>query len=189
MELPADIMAVIKETAKQTAKAVVTEQDMQLEERRDRRLHNTQLLLKNYRKFKLHCTGAVYTDEEGDHDGSEEEEAIELLDMMMNKNRMAVVESIRMSCRRTKIIMKHIDNVLSMYEVYCNQKADNADGRTARRECQVLRRYYISDDEPTYDQIAADLQISPRQVYRDLSSATAQVSVFMFGVDALDNEP
>ena len=109
--------------------------------------------------------------------------------MMMNKNRMAVVESIRMSCRRTKIIMKHIDNVLSMYEVYCNQKADNADGRTARRECQVLRRYYISDDEPTYDQIAADLQISPRQVYRDLSSATAQVSVFMFGVDALDNEP
>ena len=156
MELPADIMAVIKETAKQTAKAVVTEQDTQLEERRDRRLHNTQLLLKNYRKFKLHCT---------------------------------VVESIRMSCRRTKIIMKHIDNVLSMYEVYCNQKADNADGRTARREWQALRRYYISDDEPTYDQIAADLQISPRQVYRDLSSATAQVSVFMFGVDALDNEP
>ena len=52
-----------------------------------------------------------------------------------------------------------------------------------------MRRYYISDDEPTYDQIAADLQISPRQVYRDLSSATAQVSVFMFGVDALDNEP
>ena len=115
MELPADIMAVIKETAKQTAKAVVTEQDTQLEERRDRRLHNTQLLLKNYRKFKLHCTGAVYTDEEGDHDGSEEEEAIELLDMMMNKNRMAVVESIRMSCRRTKIIIKHIDNVLDMF--------------------------------------------------------------------------
>lgn len=189
MELPADIMAVIKETAKQTAKAVVTEQDTQLEERRDRRLHNTQLLLKNYRKFKLHCTGAVYTDEEGDHDGSEEEEAIELLDMMMNKNRMAVVESIRMSCRRTKIIMKHIDNVLSMYEVYCNQKADNADGRTARREYQVLRRYYISDNEPTCDQIAAELQISPRQVYRDLSSATAQVSVFMFGVDALDSKP
>ena len=76
-----------------------------------------------------------------------------------------------------------------MYEVYCNQKADNAEGRTARREGQVLRRYYISDDEPTYDQIAADLQISPRQVYRDLSSATAQVSVLMFGVDALDNEP
>ena len=46
MELPADIMAVIKETAKQTAKAVVTEQDTQLEERRDRRLHKTQPPLK-----------------------------------------------------------------------------------------------------------------------------------------------
>ena len=188
MDIPADVMAVITETAKQAAEKVVAKQNAQLKERRDRRLHNTQLLLKNYRMFKLHCTGAVYTDDKGDHDGSEEEEAIELLDMMMNQNRAAVVESIRMSCRRTKIIIKHIDNVLDVYEVYCNKKADTTEGRAARRGCQALRRFYTSDDEPTLEQIADELGVSSRQVYRDMSAAVAQVSIFLFGVDALDTE-
>ena len=87
MDTSTDIEAIIRETAKlaalESARAVLKEQAQKAAGRADRRLHNTKLLLKNYRMFKKHCTGAVYTDESGEHDGSEEETALELLDMML----------------------------------------------------------------------------------------------------------
>lgn len=85
MTIPEDMMAFIEETARKAAregaKEVVAEQARKAAGRCDRRLRNTKLLLKNYRMFKKHCTGAVYTDEAGEHDGQEEETALELLDM------------------------------------------------------------------------------------------------------------
>ena len=73
MTIPEDMMAFIEETARKAAregaKEVVAEQARKAAGRCDRRLRNTKLLLKNYRMFKKHCTGAVYTDEAGEHDG------------------------------------------------------------------------------------------------------------------------
>ena len=67
MTIPEDMMAFIEETARKAAregaKEVVAEQARKAAGRCDRRLRNTKLLLKNYRMFKKHCTGAVYTDE------------------------------------------------------------------------------------------------------------------------------
>lgn len=101
MTIPEEMMAVIQETAKKAAregaKEVIAEQTRKAAGRCDRRLRNTKLLLKNYRMFKKHCTGAVYTDETGDHDGKEEETALELLDMMLQRNNAITVESIRNS--------------------------------------------------------------------------------------------
>lgn len=75
MTIPEEMMAVIQETARKAAregaKEVIAEQTRKAAGRCDRRLRNTKLLLKNYRMFKKHCTGAVYTDETGDHDGKE----------------------------------------------------------------------------------------------------------------------
>ena len=114
MDIPADFQAIIRETARQSAKEVVAEQKRNAAGRCDRRLRNTKLLLKNYRAFKKHCTGAVYTDETGEHDGKKEETALELLDMMLQRDNVAVVEAIRTSCRRTKIIIRHIDAMLDL---------------------------------------------------------------------------
>ena len=65
MDTSTDIEAIIRETAKlaalESARAVLKEQAQKAAGRADRRLHNTKLLLKNYRMFKKHCTGAVYT--------------------------------------------------------------------------------------------------------------------------------
>ena len=119
MTIPEEMMAVIQETARKAAregaKEVIAEQTRKAAGRCDRRPRNTKLLLKNYRMFKKHCTGAVYTDETGDHDGKEEETALELLDMMLQRNNAITVESIRNSCRRTKIMVRHIDSMLALY--------------------------------------------------------------------------
>ena len=136
MTIPEDMMAFIEETARKAAregaKEVVAEQARKAAGRCDRRLRNTKLLLKNYRMFKKHCTGAVYTDEAGEHDGQEEETALELLDMMLQRNNAITVESIRNSCRRTKIMIRHIDAMLGLYETYDPMAGDVAPDKSRR---------------------------------------------------------
>lgn len=142
MTIPEEMMAVIQETARKAAregaKEVIAEQTRKAAGRCDRRLRNTKLLLKNYRMFKKHCTGAVYTDETGDHDGKEEETALELLDMMLQRNNAITVESIRNSCRRTKIMVRHIDSMLALYETYCKQSKSAATASSKR--CTLTTR-------------------------------------------------
>lgn len=179
-----DIQAIIKEAANEAAKKVVYEQRAEREGRCKRRLRNTKLLLQHYKDFKAHCTGAVYTDESGDHDGTEEESALEILDMMMQRSSAtAVVESIRMSCRRTKIIIQHIDAMLDIFETHCMRQKDPA----VLRGYKIIRALYIEDGDTSIDVVAERVGVSVRQAYRDRDAAINTLSVYMFGVDALDN--
>ena len=188
MDTSTDIEAIIRETAKlaalESARAVLKEQAQKAAGRADRRLHNTKLLLKNYRMFKKHCTGAVYTDETGDHDGKEEETALELLDMMLQRNNAITVESIRNSCRRTKIMVRHIDSMLALYETYCEQSKNEAHKRGYR----IIKAMYIDDEAKSIEQLAALEGVSTRQAYRDHDAAVEKISALMFGIDALDME-
>ena len=188
MTIPEEMMAVIQETARKAAregaKEVIAEQTRKAAGRCDRRLRNTKLLLKNYRMFKKHCTGAVYTDDTGDHDGKEEETALELLDMMLQRNNTITVESIRNSCRRTKIMVRHIDSMLALYETYCEQSKNEAHKRGYR----IIKAMYIDDEAKSIEQLAALEGVSTRQAYRDHDAAVEKISALMFGIDALDME-
>lgn len=186
MDTSTDIEAIIRETAKlaalESARAVLKEQAQKAAGRADRRLHNTKLLLKNYRMFKKHCTGAVYTDESGEHDGSEEETALELLDMMLQRNNAITVESIRNSCRRTKIMIRHIDAMLGLYETYCAQ----SDNEALKRGLRIIKAMYIDETAKPVEQIAMQKNVSARQVYRDHDAAVDKISMLMFGIDGLE---
>ena len=186
MTIPEDMMTFIEETARKAAregaKEIVAEQARKAAGRCDRRLRNTKLLLKNYRMFKKHCTGAVYTDEAGEHDGREEETALELLDMMLQRNKAITVESIRSSCRRTKIMIRHIDTMLGLYETYCNQ----GDNEALKRGLRIIKAMYIDENTKSVEQIAAQENVSARQVYRDHDAAVDKISMLMFGIDALE---
>lgn len=188
MTIPEEMMAVIQETARKAAregaKEVIAEQTRKAAGRCDRRLRNTKLLLKNYRMFKKHCTGAVYTDETGDHDGKEEETALELLDMMLQRNNAITVESIRNSCRRTKIMIRHIDSMLALYETCCERSKNEVQKRGYR----IIKAMYIDDETKSIEQLAALESVSTRQAYRDHDAAVEKISALMFGIDALDME-
>ena len=181
MDTPTDIEAIIRETAQlaalESARAVLKEQAQRAAGRADRRLHNTKLLLKNYRMFKKHCTGAVYTDEAGEHDGQEE-----LLDMMLQRDHSVVVDSIRRSCKRTKIMVQHMDNMLNLYRVHCEQGGNDA----SQRGYRIIRGLYLDDVPRTVEQIAEQEHISTRQVSRDRDAAIEQISMLMFGIDGLE---
>lgn len=183
MTIPEDMMAFIEETARKAAregaKEVVAEQARKAAGRCDRRLRNTKLLLKNYRMFKKHCTGAVYTDEAGEHDGQEEETALELLDMMLQRNNAITVESIRNSCRRTKIMIRHIDAMLGLYETYCAQ----SDNEALKRGLRIIKAMYIDETAKPVEQIAMQENVSARQVYRDHDAAVDKISMLMFGIN------
>ena len=186
MDTPTDIEAIIRETAQlaalESARAVLKEQAQRAAGRADRRLHNTKLLLKNYRMFKKHCTGAVYTDEAGEHDGSKEETAFELMDMILQRDNSVTVDAIRRSCRRTKIMVRHIDTMIDLYRVHCEQNGNNA----SQRGYRIIRGLYLDAVPRTVEQIAEQEHISTRQVSRDRDAAIEQISMLMFGIDGLE---
>ena len=186
MDTPTNIETIIQETARRAAlegaRAVLAEQARNAAGRAGRRLHNTKLLLKNYRMFKEHCTGAVYTDEAGEHDGSEEETALELMDMILQRDHSVTVDSIRRSCRRTKIMVRHIDNMLDLYRAHCEQNGNDA----LQRGYRIIRGLYLDAVPLTPEQLSEQEHISTRQVSRDRDAAIEQISMLMFGIDGLE---
>lgn len=86
-------------------------------ELKDRRLHNTRLLLRNYRALKENCTKAVY---EREHAEKATAEVIEDL-MSMKASDGVIVNSIKESSERTSIIISHIDRMLDVYRMYCGK--------------------------------------------------------------------
>lgn len=82
-------------------------------EMKDRRLHNTRLLLRNYRMLKESCSKAVYQKE---HSEKTTEEVIEEL-MSMKASDGVIVNSIKESAERTGIIISHVDRMFPAWAV------------------------------------------------------------------------
>ena len=92
-----------------------------------------------------------------------------------------VVEGILNSTKKTKIILSHINSMLRVYEIYCNDS--NSD--------QMLRRYdslfgkYIADERVSYEDLAEKWNVDIRTIRRDIHAAENDFSVLLFGVDWL----
>lgn len=173
----------IKAAAKAGAEAalIAFEKEKQKERRNriDKRLKNTKLLLSNYRNFKEYSINAIYSAEQA-------EDIIDILDLMWDPNNRSaqVVESIKKSAIRTKIIMTHIEGMLNTYREICEKSRNPTD----MRKYQVLYERYISDEQYTIDDIAKIHSIEPRTVYLDLDSAINVMAVLIFGVDCILGE-
>ncbi|MDN9011099.1 hypothetical protein [Brevibacillus laterosporus] len=139
--------------------------------KKDWRLRNTRLLLKNYRSFVVHC-GKI-------------EKEIELLDMAEVLDELYTenfaVESIRRSKQRTKAMMKFIGRMLNAYKDMCEQS-----GKTEEiRRYKIIHALYISEQKQEIDDVAKCHKIDIRTVYRDINEAVKTLSVLIFGVDGI----
>lgn len=115
-----------KAGAKAAAEVIAKERQKERESRYDRRLGNTELLLKNYRMFKEHCSRAVF-------DASQlDENAIDILDLMWGRDGKNFVESIKKSAQRTQIILRHIDEMLDAYAGLCQLSGREEEMRRMR---------------------------------------------------------
>lgn len=146
--------------------------------RYDRRLHNTRLLLKNYRLFKKHAEGAVWSGRKS------RESAVEILDGLDDAaiTDGAYVEGIKKSQQRTLIIIRHIDEMLRFYRISCEQSGKPEEMRRYR----VIMAMYIDEARRSAEEIAEAEDIEPRTIYKDISSAVKPLSALIFGIDGLD---
>lgn len=144
---------------------------------KDRRHRNTKLLLENYRDFKMHSQKAVFAVEQATN-------AIDILELMWDPSHHseAVIESIKKNAVKTKIIMAHVDAMLSVYQKLCQDSSDPADMR--KYDTLVFR--YISDTPMTCKEIAEVNHLEIRTVYRDLEEAIQKMECLIFGLDVME---
>ena len=149
--------------------------------RYDRRLRNTGLLLKNYRKLKIHNKETERSMKEIKH-----ENAIDILDDIESINdEEQYIQSISRTKKRTNIILRHIDKMLKYYKAISECENDNK-----VRGYKIIYRLYIQqlgerEKTPTYESVAEEFNISERTVSRDVKEAIKDLSGLFFGIDGI----
>lgn len=169
---------IIKLAAKAGAEAGVEayrrEQQKALRNASDRRLHNTELLLRHYRTFREASDNAVFR--------AEDCESLEqiIADLMMpGRTDNVTVQSIKQSAARTAIIVQHIEKMLALYQNYCFTSGKPEDERRWR----VIDGLYIQSRRKSISELAAQEFVSERQIYDDRANAISKIAVYMFGID------
>lgn len=163
--------------AKEAIKKFEQERKRENSRRTDRRLHNTRLLLRNYRALKEHTESAVFARSQMD------ESALEILDSFMQGDDSDVkIDSIKRSAERTAVMLSHIDAMIGLYEAYCEKSKDSS---LERRRLEVMMDMYISEVELSADEIAEKQNMSKQNVYKDLKMAVERMTALLFGVDGM----
>lgn len=146
--------------------------------RADRRLHNTKLLLRNYRMLEIHAENSVFGRTQMD------ESAYDILESMMTMNMYnddVVVESIKKSATKTAIMVGHIKTMLEMFKIFCERSSNELD----ERRYDVIHGLYISDPKVTRKELAEKWNVSTDTTYSDEKIAMERLSALFFGVDGL----
>ena len=163
--------------SREAMKKLEQERKKDAHRRADRRLHNTKLLLRNYRALKEHAESAVFSRDR--LEGS----AMEILEsFMQGEDTDVMIDSIKRSAERTALMISHIDAMIGLYEAYCEKSKD---GSLERRRYEVLWDMYIADDGMDPEEIASKQNISKNSVYSDLRIATERMTALIFGVDGM----
>lgn len=150
-------------------------------EKKDKRLHNTKLLIRNYRMFKTHAEKSLYSAADC------EESVFDILSMMSDREFLKAeftVRSIENSAVRTAVIVNHVTAMIETYEIWCHRsgKPEN------ERRCRVLRALYIDDNPPSADDLAEREGIDRRTVYKDVDAAVEILAALIFGIDSLKED-
>ena len=160
------------------------ERKQRRKDRYNRRLHNTRLLLKNYRSLKHHALEAVHTG--GRANEIIKENAIDILDGIDDEliDDSLYIESIKRSRQRTRIIIEHIDEMLRYWWIDCQESGKEEQLRRYR----IIYDTYIADDYHTAEDLAAREHIEKRTVYKDIGAAMRPLSALIFGIDGIRQE-
>lgn len=177
----ADLLEICSRASKVGAEAGIEAYKAQQKEEgariKDRRYHNTEILLRNYHLFRISLSQSIYDI----HQISDDVTAQDILNMMENRDTDTTVESIKQSTAKTAVIIKHIDRMLDLYRVACEQSGDDV----AQRRYHVLCDRYIADPGLSIDEIADKYCVSKVSIYGDLKAAKEQMSALIFGIDGI----
>lgn len=143
-----EIVSEAAEKAAINALKFIRKEEYEKEKNRyDRRLHNTELLLRNYRNFKEHIENVNCLDEDI------EEINTELFDIK-DDNERVYLNSVSKTRARTLIMIKHIERCLEYYTCRCLYSKKEE----VQRRVQVIKMLYINDKRMSYSDIAKELR-------------------------------
>lgn len=169
------IKLAVKEGVKAARQQFKFEEEEARVKQRDRRLHNTKLLIENYRSFKIHAEKSVFSAADC------EESIVDILSMMSDRDFLKAentVASIRGSAVRTVVMVRHIEAMVDTYKVLCKQSGEE-------RKYRAVYHLYIADEAKTIEEIATDEFVDKSTIYRDIQSAIDALSSLIFGVNTI----
>lgn len=145
--------------------------------RYNRRLHNTRLLLANYRNLKDHVSGAIFKGRQM------KESALDILDGLDDERLEDnyYIESIKQTQQRTLIILAHIDKMVELYRISCEQSGKPEEIRRYR----ILYAAYLDPVRKTPEEIARENCVEKRTYYSDIGKALKPLSALIFGIDGV----
>lgn len=152
--------AVLREHQKQENKTNLSSKDW--------RLRNTKLLLRNYRWLEAHCEEIV-------------EDLEEYEDIIFDPEELNLKALMKYKAK-TKRMMNYFDATWGSFFQHCKNS-----GKMAQRRADVLFKLYISHGEFKKIEIAELYGIDESTVRRDESKATKELSIFLFGIDSLND--
>lgn len=158
----------IEEITKTVLKEVRKQQDKQNHHHKDRRLRNTKILVENYRMLSKHCEG-IGADLEIYEEYVFDPAQLELHTLMKYK-------------AKTKKMLNYFDGMLSTYKEFCQKTGPMAD-----RRFKIFYALYIDEDKKSADDVADFYNLDRSTVFRDAKKATQEMSIFLFGLDSLND--
>lgn len=143
---------------------------------RDKRLHNTKLLLERYRGLSRYRDEAVYNAAQINDDDMIEE----LFDAMScgNKRYELAVDAIQERAAQVAVILHHVDKMLEFYKKDC----------LASRKGEIVNKWktiqamYLDENEKSAEELAGEMFVDERTVYRYQKAAVQDLSTLFFGI-------
>ena len=163
------ITTIAAEVALNEFKKEIARQD---KERRDKKIRNVKLLLKNYRRFKKHAAGV-----------EEKIEDVTATTFLYQKDlNELIVPAILKSKQRTNAIIRFMDKMLEVYKADCEESGKPE----AVRRFKVIEMAFLNEVQVSNVTIQHELNISDTTMYEDIKKAREELAVYLFGIDVIE---
>jgi hypothetical protein len=165
--------------AEKAAAVIESEHRQYRSERFKKQYANTRLLLQHYRSLNTHYSNAIW-----ESDDDEPDEFIDIMELMNGKgfSDTVVVDTIKKSSEKTRIIMRHVNKMLDEYRKQCENSLYGED----MRHWRVIKGLYLAPVRVSADKIAEQESINRRTVYKDVDAAVEDLTMLLFGVDGVE---
>lgn len=146
----------------------------------NRMLYKTRILLEKYRYLKEYCEKSVYTLEQAE-EADENDLDIELLMRFGILDEDYTVKRMQKGVMTCKILMAHVDKMIAVYR----EDSENSPSPVKRRQWTVLWNMYLAEDRKSTREIADMIGEELRTIQNDAKAVREDLTALIFGIDGL----
>lgn len=152
-------------------------------ENQSRLLYNTKVLLENYRKLKRYIERATANLEDviAYNYPDYSLQMLEILGLRVEDQKSYTIAK---GVAMTKILMNHVERMLSEYKTEC----ENSGNPVLQRRWDVISKMYLEDEKMDTKRLAEKYCVDPRVIQADAKQGREDIKILLFGIEALVND-